>query len=59
MDFETLKYLSNKLWICANQYIVSKAQDIWHMPNYSLISWVPKTGKNKKNPAREKKVITD
>ena len=21
---------------------------IWHMPNYSLISWVPKTEKNKK-----------
>ncbi len=21
---------------------------IWHMPSYSLISWVPKTGKNKK-----------
>ena len=25
-----------------------KVQDIWHMPNYFLISWVPKTGKNKK-----------
>ena len=22
---------------------------IWHMPNYSLVSWVPKTGKNKKS----------
>ena len=31
-------------------------QAIWHMPNYSLISWVPKTGKNKKIQRRPKKL---
>ena len=25
---------------------------IWHMPSYSLISWEPKTGKNKKTQRR-------
>ena len=29
-------------------------QDIWHMPNYSLISWVPKTGKTKKSSKGKK-----
>ena len=29
---------------------------IWHMPNYSLVSWVPKTGKNKKSQRRPKKL---
>ena len=31
-----------------SQLQTKNVQDIWHMPNYSLISWVPKTGKNKK-----------
>ena len=31
---------------------------IWDMPNYFLISWVPKTGKNE-NPETSKKVRTD
>ena len=30
--------------------------DIWHMPSYSLISWVPKTGKNKKIQRGKKKL---
>ena len=29
---------------------------IWHMPNYSLVSWVPKTGKNKKIQRHPKKL---
>ena len=32
-----------------SQLQTKNVQAIWHMPNYSLISWVPKTGKNKKN----------
>ena len=31
-----------------SQLQTKNVQAIWHMPNYSLISWVPKTGKNKK-----------
>ena len=31
-----------------SQLQTESVQAIWHMPNYSLISWVPKTGKNKK-----------
>ena len=31
-----------------SQLQTKNVHDIWHMPNYSLISWVPKTGKNKK-----------
>ena len=31
-------------------------QDILDMPNYSLMSWVPKTGKNKQIQRRPKKL---
>ena len=31
-----------------SQLQIKNFQAIWHMPSYSLISWVPKTGKNKK-----------
>ena len=31
-----------------SQLQTKNVQAIWHMPNYSLISWAPETGKNKK-----------
>ena len=31
-----------------SQLQIKNVPGIWHMPNYSLIFWVPKTGKNKK-----------
>ena len=39
-----------------SQLQTKNVQDIWHMPNYSLISWVPKTGKNKKIQRGSKKL---
>ena len=39
-----------------SQLQTKKFPGIWHMPNYSLISWVPKTGKNKKIQRHPKKL---
>ena len=41
-----LKYLGHRS--VQSQLQTKNVPGIWHMPNYSLISWVPKTGKNKK-----------
>ena len=39
-----------------SQLQTKNLQRIWDMPNYSLISWLPKTGKNNKIQRRPRKL---
>ena len=47
-DLQKYMYIHISHRSVQSQLQIKNDQAIWHMPSYSLISWVPKTGKNKK-----------